>query len=142
MRDGKSYSEEVRQFALSLYSCSPKGYEFLRSKLPLPSSRTLRRWLASVDGRPGCFSEAADFLSAKFKENPFLYGQCSLMVDGMSIRKFVSWDPASRSNVGFVDMGFGPIESRGVATEALVFHCVGLCGKYELPVGYVLINSK
>lgn len=41
----KRYSEEIRDFALKLYSYSPKGYKFVRSLLNLPHDSMLRKWL-------------------------------------------------------------------------------------------------
>ncbi|KAM9327590.1 uncharacterized protein KZ484_019055 [Pholidichthys leucotaenia] len=48
-----SYSEEQREFALTLHLCGPKAYEYLSTKIPLPSSSTLRRWMSSTDGSAG-----------------------------------------------------------------------------------------
>lgn len=38
------YSEEQKKFALTLHLYGPKAYEFLRTKINLPSTRTLKRW--------------------------------------------------------------------------------------------------
>jgi hypothetical protein len=98
--------------------------------------------MCSIDGRPGFFKEAAEFLSEKCEENPLMYGQCSLMVDEVHIRYSSDWEKSTASDVGFVDIGDGPDRKKGVATKALVFMCVGLVGNWKLPVGYYLVNSK
>jgi hypothetical protein len=38
------YTDDQKTFALTLHLYSPKAYEFLRSQLPLPSSRSIRRY--------------------------------------------------------------------------------------------------
>ena len=49
------YTNDQREFALTLHLYGPKAYEYLRKKLDsrLPHPRTLRKWLESVDDKPG-----------------------------------------------------------------------------------------
>lgn len=47
------YSEELRDFSLSLHFYSPRAYEFLRGTFTLPSPSTLRTWLGSFGCLPG-----------------------------------------------------------------------------------------
>ena len=42
-RNRKRYSEEIKSFALTLYSYSPKAYHFIRRKLNLPHDSMLRK---------------------------------------------------------------------------------------------------
>lgn len=42
---GTPYSEQMRKFALTLHLYGPKAYEYASSILPLPSTRTLRKWV-------------------------------------------------------------------------------------------------
>ncbi|KAF6734908.1 THAP domain-containing protein 2 [Oryzias melastigma] len=44
------YTEEQKNFALTLHMHSPKAYKFLRTKISLPSTRTLRRWISEAEG--------------------------------------------------------------------------------------------
>ena len=62
--------------------------------------------------------------------------ECSLVIDGMSIRKNSSWDKNSWKFVGHVDFGGTMEESDKIATEALVFMAVGLSGRWKMPVAY------
>lgn len=64
----------------------------------------------------------------------------SLMLDAMSIRKHVQYNPHTQSTSGFVDMGDGNSET-DVATEALVFMVVGLQGHWKAPIAYFLTKS-
>ncbi len=68
------------------------------------------------------------------------YGCVSLMLDAMSIRKHVQYNPHTQSMSGFVDMGDGNSET-DVATEALVFMVVGLQGHWKAPIAYFLTKS-
>lgn len=42
----KIYTENIKQFATTMYNYSPRAYDFLREKLTLPHSATLRKWTA------------------------------------------------------------------------------------------------
>lgn len=44
----KTYTQEMKEFAISLYYCSPKAYKFVRDKMNLPHAATLRRWIAEA----------------------------------------------------------------------------------------------
>lgn len=141
-KDGVRYTEESRQFALTLYMYSPKAYEFVREHLPLPCRRTLQSWLAQVDGKPGVFSEALQYLAAKSAENPFLYRECVLMYDGMAMNNDLEWDAKEKVMTGFVDVGNGPDESAGRLKEAMVFMAGSLLGNWKIPIGYLLVKGE
>lgn len=57
-----SYTEDQKRFAVTLYACSKKAFEQVRSELQLPCPRTIQRWLSHVDGSPGILSNAVDYL--------------------------------------------------------------------------------
>ena len=78
-------------------------------------------------------------LKLKVEKEPAIYSNCSLMLDGMSIRKRVEWDVTRKQMVGFVDLGAGPLKEE--AGEALVVMAVGLQGRWKVPVCYILING-
>lgn len=45
----RRYSDEVKEFALTLYFYSPKAYRYVRSIIPLPNPSLLRKWSSSVN---------------------------------------------------------------------------------------------
>ena len=47
------------------------------------------------------------------------------MIDGMSIRKHIDWDPVQQM-IGFTDLGALDSDSQQEATEVLVIMAVGL----------------
>ena len=49
------------------------------------------------------------------------------MIDGMSIRKQLIYDQRLKRMEGYVDLGSGPQEDEGEASEALVFMVTGSC---------------
>ena len=45
----RRYTPEMKQFALTLYFYSPKGYDMLRETLYLPHPSMLRKWLGNYN---------------------------------------------------------------------------------------------
>ena len=81
-------------------------------------------------------------LQKKAEADPMNHRYCSIMLDGMSLRKHLDWDPKRQEMVGFVDLGSGSLDcDAGEATEALVVMAVGLQGQWKVPIGYFLING-
>lgn len=143
-KDTVKYTEEQRQFATTLHFYGPKAYAFCRKNLKLPAESTLRKWMSRIDSSPG-FSEQV-FATLRDRKNSSLgwqYNSCSVMIDGMAIRKHVDWDPKTQKMVGFVDLGTGSADSdvQHEATEALVIMAVGLTGHWKVTLGYFLITG-
>ena len=64
------------------------------------------------------------------------------MLDEMSIRKHVQWDPKAGMRRGYVDVGTKIYDdSLPVATEALVFIAVSVNSNWKIPCGYFLVNG-
>ena len=61
----RSYSVEIKKFALYLYYCSTKAYEFVRKVVCLPTVRTVGGWLARTACNPGFTQEAFDSIREK-----------------------------------------------------------------------------
>jgi hypothetical protein len=141
-KNGVTYTEEAKNFAITLHMYSPKAYDFVREKFPLPSPRTIQRWLTKVDGRPGVFQEALSYLAGKATEDSFNYKECVLMFDGMSMNDDLEWDAVAKKTTGYVDVGNGPDEDAGRLKEAIVFMAAGLFANWKLPIGYLLIKGK
>lgn len=132
----KVYEEGLRAFAVTLHFLSPKAFTFVRKTFDtaLPHPRTLGKWYSMIKGEPG-FSEeflrALTEYSAK-SESPAI---CSLIVDGMAIRKHLEWD--GKRFHGTVNLGSAPDDdSASLASEALVFHLVFINSAWKIPIGY------
>ena len=99
-------------------------------------------WMGNISSQPGISTQVLDMLRDKQQQDPYNYSYCSLMIDGMSIRKHIDWDPKRKEMVGFVDLGTGSLENDvAEAREAIVILAVGLKGYWKVPIGYFLINA-
>ena len=142
------YSTEVRSFALTLHFYSNRAYEYVRNiyQDKLPSVRTLRKWYQSIDGKPGCTSEAL----AALKIRSSLASQqgkkiiCNLVMDEMSIRKQIEYNSVEKKFYGYVDFGnsFSDCDQDKLeAKEVLVFLVNAINDRFKIPVAYYFVNG-
>ena len=134
-KGGQRYSDNVKQFALTLFYYSPQAYEYCRSIFTLPAASSIRAWLSNIKIEPGFLTNVLD-VAAQSKEEHFC-----LIVDSMSIRKHTSYEHGQLS--GFCDYGGIIAEDQNtVASKALVFLLEPLKGKAtQYPIGYFLIDK-
>ena len=134
---GKRYSQELKQFAVTLHYYSPQAYQYCKSILSLPDVSSIRNWLSNVDCNPGFLSNVINLCS---KLDPF-DRNFSLVIDSMSIKKQTSY--AGGHFTGFCDYGGIVAEDRDeLCTEALVFLLVPLSySKLQYPVGYFFVDK-
>lgn len=66
----KTISPELRTFVLTLHFYSPNAYDHVRSIFNncIPHPSAIRKWYATVDGRPGMTSESLRAIQIKVKE--------------------------------------------------------------------------
>ncbi|KAK0134545.1 DNA transposase THAP9 [Merluccius polli] len=71
-RRSQEYTEDQREFALTLHLHGPKAYTYLRDTLhlPLPHPNTLQRWMQPVDVKPGLNTTMLDMLQRRPEEDP------------------------------------------------------------------------
>ena len=135
---GHRYSEEIKQFAMTLHYYSPKAYDFVRKLLTLPHPSSIRAWAASVDCNPGYLIDVMKCLGSEVEKKPWM-SDVALIVDAMALHKGIIWDPKTKQYVGTVDYGTAlPEVTESFATEALVFMVSGLSGHFKHPIAYVL----
>ena len=140
-RPMKEYTEEQKDFALTLHMQSGKAYEFVRNAgIRLPHQRTLAKWMASIDDKPGFSIPMLNTLAERCKEDPAQYQNCTLALDGMSIKQQVTFTQASGDMMGFEDLGDGE-EGEMEAKEALVFMLIGVRGHWKAPFAYFLTKG-
>ncbi|XP_058622508.1 THAP domain-containing protein 6-like isoform X2 [Onychostoma macrolepis] len=134
-RQGVEYTKAQRDFALTLHLHGPKAYHYLRDTLHihLPHPSSLQRWLSSLDARPGLNKMMLDMLERRCQEDEVKYGCVTLMLDAMSIKNHVQYDPQTQTMFGYVDMG-DRLNETDVASEVLVFMVVGLQGYWKAPI--------
>ena len=138
---GRRYTEDIKEFSLTLYFYSPKAYEYVRSIIPLPNPSLIRKWSSSVDCEPGFLQEAFQSLQSEAEKTPSKK-DCCLIIDGMSIKKQTLWDPKKEQYSGFVNYGPVPPEDpETLASESLVFILVGTRTRWKCPIGYFLADK-
>ena len=87
--EGRRYTEQIKQFAVSLHFYSPKAYKFVRKAFHLPSPSTIRSWATTVECEPGFLKQVINHLQNNLPEDN---KDCVLLVDEMSIESDVLWD--------------------------------------------------
>jgi hypothetical protein len=98
------YTDEIKEFALTIYFYSPRAHHYIRSIIALPNPSLVRKWSASRKCEPGFFKEAFESLTQHVANSPIKKG-CCLVIDIMSIHSQTVWNPQSDKYVGFVDYG-------------------------------------
>lgn len=146
------YDEEIRAFALTLHSLSPRAYGYIRMKFNnnLPHASTIRTWYASsgANGEPGLSKEALETLKNLVEEkqantetnNEVL---CTLSFDEVNIMRNVKYSDSQKRFIGQISYGSIPSDAEylPVATNALVFMVNGVNMQFNIPVAYHFINS-
>ena len=138
----RRYSDEIKEFALTVYFYSPRAYRYIRSIVPLPNPSLVRKWSASLQCEPGFIKEAFASLTQEVTNSP-IKKDCCLVIDAMAIRSQTVWTPQRDKYFGFVDYGteIPNPPSDKLATEALVFLLVGTRSHWKCPIGYFLGNK-
>ena len=70
--------------------------------MPLPHPSLIRKWARNVNCEPGFIGESFRILEEQAKINTEKK-DCCLVLDAMTIRKQVQWEPANHKYSGFVD---------------------------------------
>lgn len=138
----RRYSDEIKEFALTVYFYSPRAYRYIRSIIPLPNPSLVRKWSASIQCDPGFIKEVFASLTHEVTNSP-IKKDCCLVIDAMAIRTQTVWTPQHDKYFGFVDYGteIPNPPSDKLATEALVFLLVGTRSHWKCPIGYFLGNK-
>ena len=138
---GRQYTDDIKEFALTLNYYSAKAYQYVRSIIPLPNPSLIRKWSSSVKCEPGFLAESFESLTKDLK-NSLTKKDCCMIIDAMSIRKLTEWDPKNKQYSGFVNCGeLTPENPDTIASEALVFLLVGTRTHWKCPIEYFLSDK-
>lgn len=137
----KKYTEDVRQFAITLHYFLPRAYNYVRNYLKgaLPHCKTLSKWYTTINAEPGFTSESFETLKERNKhleKNIF----CSLVLDEMNLRQHVEWLNDKVYGLVNIENNIND-ENMGYAKEALVFMIVAINESWKVPLGYFFING-
>lgn len=138
------FPPELQNFAVSLHFYSPKAYEYVRETFMkiLPHSSTIRSWHTNVDGNPGLYKLALQFLKERVKiaREKHEIIMCSLIIDDMAIRKKVKW--YKNEYVGYINFGKHMNDIDLPETSSVfVLMIVGVNGHWKIPIAYYFIKS-
>ena len=138
----RRYSNEVKQFALTLNFYSQKAYNYIRGIFVLPHPSSIRQWTSSVNCKPGFLTEVINYLGQQAKNDPY-FGDCCLIFDSMALRKETPYNHATKQYEGNVDLGGGISTEHPdtLASEALVPLVGGLSGAWKYPAGYFFVDK-
>ncbi|XP_072399151.1 uncharacterized protein [Diabrotica undecimpunctata] len=97
----RRYSDEYKQFALTLYFLGPRAYAFMERILYLPSKRSLQKITENLVCKPGLNNDQI-FDALKLKVNTMLDQDkhCSICIDEMSIKSNLFFDTGRDEIVG------------------------------------------
>lgn len=128
------WTNEEKQFSISLFYKSPGTYEFLRNvqKINLPGLSTIKRWIGSLKFLPGFGNSYSYMKQIKNKVNSMTDEQkyCVIAFDKMSIKKYLEYSKYLDIVEGYEDFGHNG-RSEKLASHALVFFCSRLICQME-----------
>ena len=107
-RQGVSFPDELKAFALTLQFYSARAYNFVRETFNfcLPHPRTLSSWYSCINGNPGFHDEVFSAIAQHLENNDNSTRMpCALMFDEIAIRKQLDFGRSGDKFVGYVDMG-------------------------------------
>ena len=139
------FTTEIKKFAITLHTYSPKAYRFIRDTFSkvLPHEKTIYRWMTKLVIEPGFSRFSLNLMESIVKSENDAGKQvyCSLVLDEMKIKKNVWFN--GRVFTGYVDLGEGcdASDENEIATEALVFMVNCLNGHWKFPVAFFFINK-
>ena len=136
----RRWSDELKVICLAIRYQSPKAYRFLREILCLPTVATLRKPLEGIHLEPGMCLPIFDVLKKKPESMTDLDKCCTLVLDEMTIKTLLQYEPDRDRISGFADCGhLGTTLDFG--NQALVFMVTGIFSNWKQSVSYVISNE-
>ncbi|CAI6369764.1 unnamed protein product [Macrosiphum euphorbiae] len=137
----RPWTEDEKNFALSLFYKSPAAYKFLRlQKVNLPAPSTIRNWIGESKFLPGFNRSFLEHIKKKFEAKSYKEKACSVLFDEISIKEFLEYSKQYDFVEGFEDIGkIG--RGNKTANTALVFMVRGIYSSWKFPIAYFLAHS-
>ena len=86
------YSDEVKQFAMTIPLLLTKAYDFVCQVLKLPHTSRIQHWAGSVNCEAGFLTDAIKLIGLAAKTDHSMTDAVPV-VDAMAIHKGTFWDP-------------------------------------------------
>ncbi|XP_033502419.2 uncharacterized protein LOC117269502 [Epinephelus lanceolatus] len=132
---GFRWSTKDKAFFLSLLHTSPKCYRLLCKVFSMPSVRTLKKVMKSVDFKPGFNRSVLTTMQKAMENTKPMDKVCAIITDKMSIKEAVHYNESADKVEGFEDLGKGQ-RSPYVANYASAFMVKGLFKEWKQLFGY------
>ncbi|XP_024873880.1 uncharacterized protein LOC112455899, partial [Temnothorax curvispinosus] len=124
------------------FACGSSGYEEITRDLPLPSLRTLRRRLQSLQFDSGILNEVFDFLAIKVSQfQSGLDKFCGIILDEMKITPGHTFDHSTNTYLGRATLS-NQLKQYDTATHALVIMLGGIGSRWKQVVAYYFTSSS
>jgi hypothetical protein len=137
----KPWSTAEKNFALSLYYKSPSTYRYMRkNNLVLPGESTIRRWLNSISFSTGFSDKYFEQIKLKTSEMSYVEKKCVILLDEISIMKFIEYNKTLDLIEGFEDIGMLGRTNK-IGSHALVVMLRGLYKNWKFPLCYFFTGS-
>ncbi|XP_074031546.1 uncharacterized protein [Leptinotarsa decemlineata] len=137
---GSRYSDEFKQFALTVYFLGPKAYKTFSTICRLPSKSTLHRFTKNWIVEPG-FNDfifrVIEFRIGLMKEKE---RYCILCLDEISLKSHLYYDISRDKIVGFQTSLNGT--STDIASSALTVMVRGLASNWKIPLAYFFYKTS
>lgn len=124
-------------FCFNLYHASPRAYRYLKDDLQLPSITTLKGMVFSISTKVTDVTMAP--LKSKFSNMVDIEKYCSVMVDVMPLKSFLSYNRKEDKIAGFVEIDGEQVHKP--ARRAIVIVARGILVDWIQPVGFSLISD-
>lgn len=137
---GARYSNELKQFALTLFLLGPKAYNKLPKVTKLPSQATLKRITQHWKIYPGFNEFIFKILELRVPSMSEKSRDCIICIDEMSIKSNLFYNISRDVIVGFED--FHNKKSTNIATSALVVMARGISHNWKQPISYFFSQNS
>lgn len=138
---GGKYSDEFKDYCLSLYFLGPKLYrDNFATKLYLPNAKVLQNFVAQSQFPAGLSETTIEFIQKKFENFQTGDKECFLCMQQMIMKPYLFYGTTSDKIIGVRDIGNDEREFK-TASRVLVTMIKGLYSTWEQPVGYYFENS-
>lgn len=137
---GRRFSNEIKQFALTIYFLGPSVFHLLQKNFCLPSIRTLRKITSKYEFQPGLNDFMFNFLSFKTKTFSSDALNCILCADEMSIKTNLFYNLSKDQIIGFNQLK--SCKTYDPAKHALVLMIRGINYNWKQPIAYYLISNS
>lgn len=137
---GKRYTNELKQFALSLYFLSPKCYKHLQKTFCLPSYRSLCRFIEKVTFTPGVNDMLFKLLKLKVEKLQPQDKICVLCFDEISLKTNLFYNYGTDTVIGLEDNGKGCTDKP--ASSATVLMVRGMRSAWKQPIAYTFSSTS